>query len=74
MAASCSFVTCFMRMRAEWNVKRSGSTPSRARSMAGISVSIVMLELGTIWPMRKCVRGMAFPCSMCVSRRECSGP
>ncbi|MBA3775814.1 MAG: hypothetical protein H0X11_05150 [Betaproteobacteria bacterium] len=28
------------------------STASRARSIAGISVSIVVLELGTIWPMR----------------------
>jgi len=25
----------------------------RACSMAGISVSIVVFELGTIWPMRK---------------------
>ena len=41
-----------MRMRAEWKLKRSGATPSRARSMAGISVSIVVLVLGTIWPMR----------------------
>ena len=35
-----------------WKVKRSASTNSRARSIAGISVSIVVLELGTICPMR----------------------
>jgi ABC-type transport system involved in cytochrome c biogenesis permease subunit len=38
----------FMRMRLEWNVKRSGKCASRLRSMRGISVSIVVLELGTI--------------------------
>ena len=37
-----------MRIRLEWNVNRSDSTPSRARSIAGISVSIVVFELGTI--------------------------
>jgi hypothetical protein len=37
-----------MRMRLEWNVNRSGSTASRARNIAGISVSIVVFELGTI--------------------------
>ena len=52
MASSSSFVTFCMRMRLEWKVKRSGSIPSRARSTAGISVSIVVLELGTICPMR----------------------
>ena len=52
MASSSSLVTFFIRIRLEWKVKRSGSTPSRARSMAGISVSMVVLELGTIWPMR----------------------
>jgi len=41
-----------MRMRLEWKVKRSGRTAWRAMSMAGISVSIVVFELGTIWPMR----------------------
>jgi hypothetical protein len=45
-------VTFFIRMRLEWNVNRSGSIDSRVRSIAGISVSIVVLELGTIWPMR----------------------
>src|SRR5260370_27530694 len=55
MAASSSLVTCFMRMRLEWKVKRSGARASRARRMAGISVSIVVLELGTICPMRKWV-------------------
>ena len=44
-----------MRMRDEWKLKRSGSTASRPRSIAGISVSIVVLELGTICPMRKFV-------------------
>ena len=52
IAASSSLVTLFIRMRLEWNVKRSGSIDSRARSIAGISVSIVVLELGTIWPIR----------------------
>ncbi|MCY1463265.1 hypothetical protein D9M71_811360 [compost metagenome] len=28
--------------------------------MAGISVSIVVLELGTIWPMRKFFMGFSF--------------
>jgi len=42
-----------MRIRDEWNVKRSGAIDSRARKSAGISVSIVTLELGTIWPIRK---------------------
>ncbi|MDK4806850.1 MAG: hypothetical protein OC190_09910 [Novosphingobium aromaticivorans] len=32
-------------------MKRSGLTNSRARSIAGISVSIVVLELGTICPI-----------------------
>ena len=52
IASSSSFVTLCMRIRLEWKVKRSGRMPSRARSIAGISVSIVVLELGTIWPMR----------------------
>jgi hypothetical protein len=33
-------------------VKRSGKRRSRARNIAGTSVSIVVLELGTIWPIR----------------------
>jgi len=37
-----------IRIRLEWKVKRSGSMASRARRMAGISVSVVVLELGTI--------------------------
>jgi hypothetical protein len=41
-----------MRMRLEWKLNRWGSTASRARSTAGISVSIVVFELGTICPMR----------------------
>ena len=50
---SSSGVTWRMRMRLEWNVKRSsGASGSRARSSAGISVSIVTLELGTISPRR----------------------
>ena len=39
-------------MRLEWKVKRSGRICWRAFSMAGISVSIVVFELGTIWPIR----------------------
>jgi hypothetical protein len=43
-----------MRILDEWNVNVSdGRSRSRARSIAGISVSIVVLELGTICPMRK---------------------
>ncbi len=43
-----------MRIREEWNVNcSSGYIEYREVSMAGISVSIVVLELGTIWPIRK---------------------
>src|SRR3546814_21202340 len=52
IAASSSFVTFFIRIHDEWKVKRSGAIASRARSSAGISVSIVTFELGTICPMR----------------------
>lgn len=52
IAASSSLVTFCMRMRLAWKLKRSGRICSRARSMAGISVSMVVLELGTICPMR----------------------
>ncbi|CAM5285671.1 hypothetical protein SAVIM40S_01374 [Streptomyces avidinii] len=53
MALSCSGVTWVMRIRLEWKVKRSsGTTARRARRTAGTSVSMVTLELGTIWPMR----------------------
>jgi hypothetical protein len=42
-----------MRMRLEWKVNRSsGRSASRARNIPGISVSIVVLELGTISPTR----------------------
>ncbi len=43
-----------MRIRLEWNVKRpsSGATRSCAWKIAGISVSMVVFELGTIWPIR----------------------
>jgi hypothetical protein len=42
-----------MRMRLEWKVKRSsGFAASRARSIAGIFVSIVVFELGTMRPTR----------------------
>jgi hypothetical protein len=42
-----------MRMRLEWKVNRtSGRSASRARNILGISVSIVVLELGTINPTR----------------------
>ena len=49
IAASSSGVTFRMRMRLEWKVICS----SRSRRSAGISVSIVTLELGTIRPKRK---------------------
>src|SRR5688572_11863054 len=52
IAASSSLTTFFMRIRLEWKVKRSGRICRRALSMAGISVSIVVFELGTIWPIR----------------------
>jgi hypothetical protein len=42
-----------MRMRLEWNVKRSGRMVWRPSSVAGISISIVVFELGTIWPIHK---------------------
>src|SRR5260370_25857247 len=71
MATSSSFVTLCIRMRLEWKVKRSGPRNSRWRKSAGTSVSIVVLELGTIWPIRKCIllismfllgEGLAFGC------------
>ncbi|MDJ0381987.1 hypothetical protein [Streptomyces sp. G-G2] len=53
MAFSCSGVTRVMRIRLEWKVKRSsGRRVSRARRTAGTSVSMMTLELGTIWPVR----------------------
>jgi hypothetical protein len=53
IARSSSGVTCCIRMRPTWTVKRScGRTCPRMRSMAGISVSIVVLELGTMSPTR----------------------
>ena len=53
IARSSSGVTCCIRMRAEWTVNRScGRTCARIGSMAGISVSIVVLELGTMSPTR----------------------
>src|SRR5712692_773486 len=54
MASSSSLTTFFMRMRLEWNVKwpSSGRRRSRAVKIAGISVSIVVFELGTICPIR----------------------
>lgn len=52
IAASSSLVTCFIAMRAEWKVNSSGRIAPRAISIRGISVSIVVLELGTIWPIR----------------------
>ena len=45
-----TFHSSRMRMK---KVNRSGRTCWRASSIAGISVSIVVLELGTIWPIRK---------------------
>jgi hypothetical protein len=44
-------VTFFIRIRLEWKVKRSGKMLSRALKIAGISVSIVTLDDGTIWPI-----------------------
>lgn len=52
IAASSSLVTCFIAMRAEWKVNSSGRIAPRAINIRGISVSIVVLELGTIWPIR----------------------
>jgi hypothetical protein len=52
MLASSSFVTFLIRIRLEWKVNLSGAIASRARSIAGISVSMVVLELGTICPTR----------------------
>ncbi|HUG25437.1 hypothetical protein [Piscinibacter sp.] len=44
--------TFFILMRLEWKVKRSAATASRARSIAGISVSMVVFDEGTICPTR----------------------
>src|SRR5262245_18113929 len=52
IASNSSGVTFRIRIRLEWNVKRSDRILSRARNIAGISVSIVELELGTISPMQ----------------------
>ena len=52
ISVSSSFVTCCRRTRLEWNVKVSGSISSRRRRSSGISVSIVVFELGTTSPMR----------------------
>jgi hypothetical protein len=48
IAATSSRFTVFIRMRLEWNVKRSDRTNWRPARIAGISVSIVVFELGTI--------------------------
>jgi len=53
IAASSSLVTRFMRIRLEWKVNREPAT--LARSIRGISVSIVVFELGTICPIRRAV-------------------
>jgi len=53
IAANSSLVTFFIRIRLEWNVKRSsGRIVSRPLKMAEISLSIVVFELGTICPIR----------------------
>jgi hypothetical protein len=53
IARSSSGVTRCIRTRALWNVNlSSGRTRSRLRSSWGTSVSIVVLELGTIRPTR----------------------
>src|SRR5581483_2009082 len=67
------FVTCFIRIRLEWNVKRSGAAAARRASMAGISVSIVVFELGTMSPMRY-VRVMCLPSSVTNPSRGASSP
>jgi hypothetical protein len=41
-------VTCCRRARLEWNVNVSFATSDRRMSICGISVSIVVFELGTI--------------------------
>src|SRR5674476_178612 len=51
MALNASFVTSFIRIRLLWNVKVS--SPFWRRNSAGISVSMVVLELGTIRPTRR---------------------
>src|SRR5258707_5319118 len=53
IASNSSFVTLCILIRLEWNVNRSGRMASRARNMAGILVSMVVFELGTICPIRK---------------------
>jgi hypothetical protein len=50
MAVSSACVTSFIRIRLLWNV--NVSSPFWRASRAGISVSIVVLELGTIRPTR----------------------
>ena len=52
ISVSSSLVTCCSRTLLEWNVKLSGSSSARRRRSSGISVSIVVFELGTISPMR----------------------
>src|ERR1700731_3945966 len=57
IATNSSFVTLCILIRLEWKVNRSERMASRARNMAGISVSMVVFELGTICPIRK-LRGI----------------
>ena len=49
--AASSLVTSCIRIRAEWKVVRGDPRAPGVR--AGISVSMVVLELGMIWPTRK---------------------
>src|SRR2546426_676617 len=53
MASNSSGLTRCIRIRLAWKVNVSpGSAASRARNIAGSSVSIVVLELGTMRPIR----------------------
>ena len=52
MAASSSAVTFFSVARAEWKVYRCPVASDCLRNSSGSSVSMVVLELGTIMPIR----------------------
>jgi hypothetical protein len=50
-------VTCFIAARAEWKVYRWPVASLCRRNSSGSSVSIVVLELGTISPTRESPAG-----------------
>jgi len=52
MRRSSPALTSCMRIRAEWKVNCSRATSARPRRRSGISVSIVVFELGTMRPTR----------------------